>query len=94
MSEETITVKVRDRAIEDARWGRSSGPWSPVIREVEISAFCQRPGCGARRGEIQGMNQSEDGAYYFVNVWANPCGHRDMYSAVLAEAAARMTSNA
>lgn len=86
--EETIRVTVRDRATEDALWG-SSGPWSPSLREIEISAFCQVLDCGQRRGEIRGLNQHEDGVWFNTNVWTNPCGHLDRYPEVLAEAATR-----
>lgn len=93
-NEETITVIVIDREAEEAAWGHSSGPWSPALRTVTISAFCQIPDCGQRRGEVKGYNGCEDGAYYHVNVWANPCGHRDYYPDVLAEARRRQEASA
>lgn len=83
MASETMTVTVRDRSRE-APWG--SGMTSPVTRKITISAFC--PVCGERRGEPQGLNQCDDGAFYWVQVWANPCGHRDMYADVVNEATA------
>lgn len=76
-----IRVRVRDRSAE-APWG--SGPTSPVIRTVEISATCPR--CGGPRGEPRNLNQVDDGAHYSVDVWANPCGHADPYTAVVEEA--------
>lgn len=79
-----ITVKVRDRAAEAQLWGRNSGLFTPIIRIVKISPNC--PECGEPRGQIRGSNESEDGAFYHVNVWTNPCGHVDFYPAVLAEA--------
>jgi hypothetical protein len=79
---DAMTVTIRDRAAE-ARWG--SGPTNPAIRKVVISATCPR--CGARRGEPRGLNQHDDGAWYWVQVWDNPCGHVDMYAAVAREAA-------
>lgn len=79
---ETITVTVRDRSAE-APWG--SGPISPVIRKVTISANC--PECGGLRGEPTGLNSCDDGAYYWVQVWKNPCGHVDLYESVIEEAA-------
>lgn len=81
---ETMTVTVRDRGAE-APWG-SSGPITPVTRAVTISAFC--PICGGHRGEPRGANQVDDGAWYWVQVWDNPCGHVDYYANVLAEAKA------
>lgn len=79
---DTMSVTIRDHSAE-APWG--VGPTRPVIRTVTISAHC--PVCGKRRGEPQGMNQSDDGAHYWVQVWTNPCGHTDMYADVVEEAA-------
>lgn len=82
MGTETMTVTVRDRASE-APWG--SGFTNPCTRKITISADCPR--CGERRGEPRGLNSCDDGAFYWVQVWDNPCGHVDMYESVLAEAA-------
>ncbi len=79
----TIKVRVRDRSAE-APWGY--GLTSPVVRTVEISADC--PKCGQPRGERRGLNQCDDGAFYNVEVWDNPCGHVDQYADVVKEAAA------
>lgn len=79
---ETMTVTVRDRESE-APWG-SQGWITPYIRQVTISAYCQQ--CGQRRGTPRPMDQCDDGAYYSVDVWTNPCGHLDRYPAVIAEA--------
>ena len=81
MSDDTMTVTVRDRSAE-APWG--VGLTQPVTRKVTISAFC--PIDGQRRGEPRGLNQYDDGAHYWVQVWDNPCGHTDMYGAVIKEA--------
>lgn len=80
----TMTVTIRDRGAE-APWG--VGPTSPAIRAVTISHTC--PTCGGPRGEAKPLNQHDDGASYTVDVWSNPCGHVDMYSAVVREAAGR-----
>ena len=32
------------------------------------------------------MRQCDDGAWYDVSVWNNPCGHVDMYADVVIEA--------
>lgn len=77
----TMIVTVRDRASESP-WG--SGPTNPVTRTVTISAYC--PVCGERRGEPYGINSCDDGAFYWVQGWTNPCGHVDTYAAVLTEA--------
>lgn len=81
---ELITVTVRDRSRE-APWG--SGPNHPIVREIQISAFC--PNCGARRGERQGLNTHDDGAWYWVETWSCSagCGHVDTYGRVVVEAA-------
>lgn len=79
-----MTVTVRDRSLEPA-WGH--GMIAPVTREITISAYCPR--CGERRGEPFGINSCEDGAFYWVQGWRNPCGHLDAYPSVLKEAAAR-----
>lgn len=76
----TMTVRVIDRS----GWGTSRG--YPVIRRVEISTAC--PTCGGKRGEPYNHNFHEDGEWLSVDRWDNPCGHTDMYCAVLAEARA------
>jgi hypothetical protein len=81
----TMTVTVRDRSAE-AAWG--VGLIRPVTRTITISAHC--PVCGEKRGEPQGLNQCDDGAYYWVQVWTNPCGHTDMYANVVIEADDRL----
>lgn len=78
---DTITVTVRDHSREPA-WGQ--GLTRPHVRRVEISARCPR--CGGPRGERRGMNQCDDGAFYWVQVWDNPCGHLDRYENVVREA--------
>lgn len=78
---ETITVTIRDHSRERP-WG--SGLTSPYTRKITISAFCPR--CGERRGEPRGRNSCDDGAYYWVEEWGNPCGHIDRYDAVAKEA--------
>ncbi len=84
MSTETMTVTVRDRSAESP-WG--VGLTRPCTRKIEISPFC--PTCGERRGEPEGLNQCDDGAFYWVQVWQNPCGHQDMYADVITEACER-----
>lgn len=78
----TIQVKVRDHETESARWGYGRG--GPIVRKVVIPAIC--PQCGGPRGKVRGMNGCDDGDYYHVNVWDNPCGHNDWYHNVLVEA--------
>lgn len=80
---DTMTVRVRDRAAE-APWG--SGLTSPIVRTVTIAATC--PVCGGERGEPRNFNSYDDGVHYSVDIWENPCGHVDMYDAVVGEARA------
>lgn len=79
----TMTVRVRDESAE-APWG--SGPTDPAVRTVTISAFCPVDDCGRHRGKPRNLNQSEDGAYFSSDIWTNPCGHTDYYTAVVQEA--------
>ena len=75
---ETMSVRVVDRS----GWA-GSGPY-PNIRRVTISAKCPR--CGGARGATTNYNFYENGDSYSCDRWTNPCGHVDMYAAVLAEA--------
>ena len=78
-----MIVTVRDRAKEAAAWG-SPGRQGPALVTVEIADSC--PECGGARGEPSYQPFHEDGETFLVSVWANPCGHLDLYSAVLTEA--------
>lgn len=80
---ETMKVIVRDRAAEHGRFTQ------PITRTCEISARC--PKCGGRRGEPFNIPSHDDGAWYTVQGWHNPCGHKDRYAEVIAEAKARGT---
>lgn len=77
-------VRVRNRAAESA-WG--SGLTRPVVDMISISPHC--PECGQRRGLPRTHRQHDDGETYYVDIWANPCGHEDHYADVIKEAAAR-----
>jgi len=79
-----ITVTVRDRATEDAHWG-SPGLFSPILRTVTIADRC--PVCAGPRGVPTPRPFSEDGVFFAVDCWTNPCGHIDRYADVLVEAA-------
>ena len=82
----TMCVTIRDSSAESG-WG--DGLFRPVTRLVTILACCPR--CGGPRGVPRGFNNAEDGAYWWTNVWTNPCGHVDMYEAVVKEARERGT---
>ncbi|WP_143657807.1 hypothetical protein [Embleya scabrispora] len=70
------------RVIDHSRWG-TSAPY-PAIRTVTIAAVC--PQCGGPRGEAQHHRFNADGEWLSCDRWKNPCGHVDMYDAVLVEA--------
>lgn len=61
-----------------------SDPWYPRVAIITVPWVC--PKCGGPRGAICGHNQCEDGEWFHVNVWDNPCGHVDYYSTMLMEA--------
>lgn len=75
-----MQVRVRDRHGE--AWGH--GPTTILVRTFCIADTC--PKCGGPRGEPRNMNQVDDGCFYSVDVWDNPCGHIDRYVDVIAEA--------
>ncbi|MCD5326804.1 hypothetical protein ACFFU8_17935 [Chromobacterium piscinae] len=56
------------------------------IVEVEIADTCQK--CGGPRGTPTRNRYCEDGEFYYVDNWTNPCGHVDRYLDVLREAKA------
>lgn len=72
----TMTYRVIDRGSGRDYVGVS-------IVTVEVSAQCPR--CGGPRGEAKPSRFPEDGAWYVVDRWSNPCGHEDAYAAVLVE---------
>jgi hypothetical protein len=74
-----MTVTVRDRRTEDANWGH--GLFFARLVTVEIPRRCLA--CGGPTGEPFGFNGCEDGAYYHVDRWVNPCGHIDDYPSIL-----------
>jgi hypothetical protein len=77
-----MTVTIRDRATESANWGKP-GLFSPVLRTVSIPDRC--PVCDGPRGEPTKRRFYEDGVWFDVDCWANPCGHIDLYADVLNE---------
>ncbi|WP_418345806.1 hypothetical protein [Rhodococcus pyridinivorans] len=72
----TLTVRVADR--------RHSPVGLATIRTITIAGTCPR--CGGPRGEPYPYNFYDDGAWLVADCWDNPCGHVDLYNAVLAEA--------
>jgi len=76
---DTMTVRVCNR-------GDGPGYSGVQIATVTVSTRC--PLCGGPRGfdTVRNHNFAEDGEYLSVDRWRNPCGHADMYEAVLREA--------
>jgi hypothetical protein len=59
--------------------------WTYYPKTIEISSNC--PKCGQPRGKPYNYNFCEDGEWFSVDRWDNPCGHVDYYGDVLREAA-------
>lgn len=51
--------------------------WTFYPVTVEISDNC--PVCGAKRGTPSKNRYCEDGEFYYLDNWKNPCGHLDTY---------------
>lgn len=80
-----MLVTVVDRTLQDMLWGNGYRSINQIIRSVEISDTC--PVCGGKRGKPQLVRYCEDGEWYNVSRWENPCSHLDTYANVLLEAA-------
>jgi hypothetical protein len=52
--------------------------WTYYPMVVEIADNC--PVCGCKRGEPKNYYFCEDGEWFEVDTWENPCGHIDKYS--------------
>jgi hypothetical protein len=78
----TMTVRVRHD-------GDGPGYEGVGILTVTVDNAC--PQCGAPRGfdAVSPHVFRHDGETFEVDVWTNPCGHTDMYDAVVAEARKR-----
>lgn len=83
---DTMKVIVVDRHLQSQLWGNGYRSIHEVIREIEVSTKC--PVCGGPRGTPALRRFCEDGEWYDVHVWQNPCGHLDSYSNLLLEAGA------
>ena len=57
--------------------------WKISTSTIEIANTC--PKCGGPRGKPYHYRFHEDGEWYSVNRWDNPCGHIDKYRDVLGE---------
>lgn len=58
--------------------------WTYYPVTVEIGDAC--PKCGGPRGRPYPHRFCDDGEWFDVNTWDNPCGHLDLYRDVLVEA--------
>ena len=85
VSTELMTVRVPDRS----GWGTPGAPLI-VVRCLRISRSC--PVCAGPRGNAYPFTFFDDGDWYHVDRWDNPCGHLDLYSNVLTEVAAAAAS--
>lgn len=51
--------------------------WTYYPMRVEIADTC--PVCGENRGTPKPYYFCEDGEWFTVDIWDNPCGHIDKY---------------
>lgn len=58
--------------------------WTYYPLSIKISATCPR--CGGKRGDPYPHRFYEDGEWFTVDRWDNPCGHIDKYFAAYKEA--------
>lgn len=72
----SMTYRVCDRGAGRAYVG---------VRIVVATVAAECPRCGGPRGEARRHRFCEDGEWYVVHQWDNPCGHVDLYEAVLLE---------
>lgn len=79
-----MDVQIPDRDLQKRLWGNGYRSINQIIKRVTISDYC--PKCGQKRGEPVLKRYCEDGEWYDVSCWQNPCGHIDKYQDVIAEA--------
>lgn len=72
-----VTVMYRNN------WFGGDG-WTYYPTTITIADNC--PVCGEKRGEPKGHRFHEDGDWFTVDIWTNPCGHLDAYKDCLNEA--------
>ena len=71
-----VTVMYRNN------WFGGDG-WTYYPKTIEINATC--PKCGQPRGNPISKRFCEDGEWFDIDCWVNPCGHVDMYKDCLLE---------
>lgn len=79
-----MIVTVVDRDAQHRLWGKGYNSIHQILRTIEIADTC--PCCGGPRGQPYFHRLCEDGEWYDVSRWSNPCGHLDTYAAVIEEA--------
>lgn len=57
--------------------------WVYHPKTIEIGDNC--PVCGGKRGQPYNYHFCEDGEWFDVDKWDNPCGHLDKYAKVYHE---------
>lgn len=72
-----VTVMYRNN------WFGGDG-WTYYPLQIHIKNTC--PECGQKRGEPKPHTYCEDGDWYTVDRWENPCGHIDYYKECIIEA--------
>ncbi|MFE3378814.1 hypothetical protein [Streptomyces anulatus] len=79
---DTMTVRVTSRG---------DGPGYTGVGVVTVTVTARCPRCGGPRGwdAVTPYRFCEDGAWYTVDRWLNPCTHRDLYEDVLRESRLR-----
>ena len=78
-----MRVTVIDREAQRQLWGRGYQGIQQILATIDIADDC--PVCGGPRGEPRIARHCEDGEWYSVSQWTNPCGHIDKYADVLNE---------
>lgn len=79
---DTMTVRVTSRG---------DGPGYSGVGIVTVTVEARCPLCGGPRGwdTVKPNRFCEDGEWYTADEWDNPCGHLDLYAAVLSESRLR-----
>jgi len=72
-----VTVMYRNN------WFGGDG-WTYYPKTIVIADNC--PICGKPRGKANSYRFPEDGQWFVVDTWKNPCGHIDDYKDCLIEA--------
>ena len=80
-----MRVTVIDRDFISKAWGNGYRSIAQALATIDIPDTCTV--CGGPRGEPRMQRQCEDGEWFDVSRWDNPCGHVDAYRDVLKEAA-------